>query len=79
MSEEELVKGRIEKGIFTITELAKRYCTHRYSIDNAINTGQLPFMSPNNKTRFVKETDFEKYMQESATRMLQQNQALVKS
>lgn len=78
MSKEELVKGRQDKGFFTIEELSKRYGVHRYSIDNAINTGKLPFMTPNNKTRFIKETDFEQYMYQSALKIMQ-NQALIKA
>jgi predicted site-specific integrase-resolvase len=78
MSKEDLIKGRQEKGFFTIEEISKRYGINRYSVDIAINSGKLPFMTPNNKTRFIKEEDFESYMRYSAQRIMQ-NQALAKA
>lgn len=61
--EEKLRKARHDIGLYTIKELAVMFDCGRQSIDNAINTGQLKYISPNNKTRYVFVSDFLKYSQ----------------
>lgn len=60
--QEELTKVRQSQGIYSIRELSSMFQCGRSKIDNAINTGQLNYLSPNNRDRYVFLNDFLKYM-----------------
>lgn len=57
-SEEELVKARQEIKLFTIDELCTMFACGRMHIDNALNSGRLKYMSPNNRDRYIYLDDF---------------------
>ncbi len=66
MTEEDkkvLVEARHEKGLYSIRELRAMFDVGRCSIDFALNSGQLKWMSPNGKERFVFLDDFIEWME----------------
>lgn len=63
-----LKQARYNITIFSIEELATMFKCGRACIDNAINTGKLPYFSPNNKDRYVYLNDFEKYLKENGSK-----------
>lgn len=61
MSKEEintLVEDRHRLGLYSVIELAKMFSVGRSAIDYLLNTGQLKFISPNNKSRFILLKDY---------------------
>lgn len=61
MSEAEknkLKETRHQLGIFTITELSEMFKVGRHKIDHYLNTGQLKYISPNGRTRFVRLKEY---------------------
>lgn len=60
---QELVDARHGIGLYSIRELCDMFGCGRYMIDFAINSHQLKYMSPNNKSRFVYLKDFLEYME----------------
>lgn len=66
MSEEEkkaMVEKRHERGLYSIKELQAMFGIGRVTIDYALNSGQLKWMSPNGSTRFVFLKDFMEWME----------------
>lgn len=58
----ELRKARHAIGLYSIKELCEMFDCSRHNIDNAINTGCLKYVSPNNRDRYVYLQDFLSYM-----------------
>lgn len=75
-TKEQLIKTRQDLGLYTINELSKIFSINRQSIDFAVNSGKLSYMSPNNKTKFISLTDFLGYMQEKGNRPTSKNSAI---
>lgn len=61
-----LKQARYNCAIFSIEEIATMFKCGRSNIDYAINSGKLPYFSPNNKDRYIYLKDFEKYLKEIA-------------
>lgn len=57
-----LVLARHKIGLFTIQEYCEMFDMSRYYIDLAVNSGELEFVSPNNRQRFIDINDFQKWM-----------------
>lgn len=57
-NEKKLVEARHNLGLYSIQELCSMFGCGRTKIDLAINTGQLKYISPNNRDRFVYLKDF---------------------
>ena len=62
IKQQELIEARQKVGLYSIQELCSMFCCGRSKIDFAINSGQLKYMSPNNRDRFVYLNDFLDYM-----------------
>jgi hypothetical protein len=62
----ELYRIRQNDGLLTISELCAMFKCGRAYIDNAVNSGKLKFMSPNNKLRFIQKQDFIEYMKKQS-------------
>lgn len=60
-NQEALVKQRHELGYYSVLELSLMFGISRVKIDEAINTGQIDYISPNAKTKFVKLNEFLEY------------------
>lgn len=60
--EKELREARREIGLYSVQELRVMFNCGRTVIDNALNTGQLKYLSPNNRERFVYLNDFIEFM-----------------
>lgn len=58
---QELVNARHAIGLYSIKELCEMFNCGRSKIDYGINNGELPYISPNNKDRFVYLKDFLEY------------------
>lgn len=54
----QLIEARHNLGLYSIQELCSMFGCGRSKIDLAINTGQLKYISPNNRDRFVYLKDF---------------------
>lgn len=60
-NEELLTKERHEQGLYSIKELCVMFHCGRSKIDFAVNTGQLNYLSPNGRDRFIYFNDFLEY------------------
>lgn len=58
-----LIEIRHERGLYSIVELCAMFGCGRAKIDFALNTGQLKYVSPNNRDRFIFINDFLVYME----------------
>lgn len=58
LDKEELLKVRHDMGYYSVQELCAMFGIGRSFIDNALNSGQLEYISPNAKTRFIKLSDY---------------------
>lgn len=58
---EKMQQIRNDRGIFTIEELSAMFKMGRQKIDDALNDNKLDYISPNNKQRFIRLEDFEKW------------------
>lgn len=63
MFTKQLVEARHNLGLYSIRELQIMFSCGRETIDFAINSGKLKYLSPNNKDRYVYLKDFQKYME----------------
>lgn len=63
MTESELIELRKQIKLFSIGELCVMFNCGRGSIDDAINSGQLEYLSPNNRDRYIYLDKFLEYMQ----------------
>lgn len=61
INQDELQKYRHEMGYYSIKEICVMFGCNRTRIDNAINTKELDYISPNGRTRFVKLNEFLEY------------------
>lgn len=57
-NKDELADRRHALGIYSIKELSDMFGMGRSHIDYALNTNQLKYVSPNNRTRFILLKDF---------------------
>lgn len=63
VNEKELVDLRHSKGLYSVKELCVMFCCGRGSIDYALNSKRLNYISPNNRDRYVYISDFVEYME----------------
>lgn len=59
----ELIELRHSQGLYSIKELMAMFGIGRHALDFAMNSGQLKWMSPNNRERFVYMSDFLLWME----------------
>lgn len=57
-----LIETRHHAGLYSIKELCTMFGCGRAKIDFALNTGQLKYISPNNRERFIYLEDFLSFM-----------------
>lgn len=62
LQESALVKARHAIGLYSISELTEMFGMSRFHLDNALNLGELKYISPNNKTRFIYLQDYLEYL-----------------
>lgn len=55
---EELAEARHAIQLYTIKELCTMFNCGRTNIDQALNSGELKFISPNNRDRYIYLNDF---------------------
>lgn len=70
---EKLVEARHKAGIYSLKEICYMYADpvtgkpmSRFSIDNAMNSGELEYMSPNNRDRYIDIENFKTYMSKNS-------------
>lgn len=67
MNEKELTELRHNTtGLYKIKELALMFDISRFSIDAAIKSGKLEYISPNNRDRYIKLNDFLEFMKKNS-------------
>lgn len=71
-----LPPARQYMGLYSVKELAEVFGFSRTCIDRAIKQGELAYVSPNNKTKYVYIEDFAEFMQKKGNRTTFQNVAI---
>ncbi|MBQ8845065.1 MAG: hypothetical protein IJ008_03505 [Clostridia bacterium] len=63
INELELIEVRKKIGLYSIKELCLMFKIGRESIDYALNTNRLKYISPNNRDRYIYLKDYLKYVE----------------
>lgn len=53
LTNQELMDARHKIGLYSVSELCSMFECGRAKIDSLLNTGQLKYISPNGRTRYV--------------------------
>jgi len=59
---EKLTAARHGIGLYSLKEICIMFNCSRYSLDNAINLGELKYISPNNRDRYVYLSTYLEYL-----------------